>query len=197
MRILVIEPDPEFGGGSEGFALNMRRELAKRDHEIILSPIRSAVRCLADMSGSSPRPCSSTCAVFPRQPVRMMKQLTRLARLIRWQEIDRIFSSHLGFPRVATALCVLTGAMEWPHPGPPAMDCSISTRISQKLLGGGISPAPDTKETWADARWPARRLDEVRSFVDRQTFRPASDKIGPRKRLGLPPNRALLERFAG
>lgn len=37
MKILVIEPHPEFGGGMEGFTLRMSGELSKRGHEVFLA----------------------------------------------------------------------------------------------------------------------------------------------------------------
>lgn len=192
MKILVIEPQPEFGGGMEGVALNISRELAARGHDIIL-----AYQCEGSMLSVYEQFGAVSVRIdlpgFPlRQPIRTLKQLIQLARLIKRKNIDTIFSSHLGFLRVAAALRIMTGAKAWFHLGLPAGNCALSTRMSLKLLSGGISPSAHTKKTWSDVGWPASRLHEVRNFVDPRTFRPRPDKLKLRKNLSLPMDRIMI-----
>ncbi len=192
MNILVIEPHPEFGGGMEGFVLNMSCELNRRGHKIVL-----AYQDVGTMLGAYEQFAASSVQLdlpgFPmRQPARTLTQLIRLATLIKKENVETILSSHLGFLRVAAALRGMTRAKAWFHLGLPAIDCPLSTRMSLKLLAGGISPSAHTKETWAQAGWPSQRLHEVRNFVDPETFRPTDDKTGLRNRLGLPLDHALI-----
>jgi glycosyltransferase involved in cell wall biosynthesis len=116
----------------------------------------------------------------------------QLTQLVKKEKVEAIFSSHLGFLRVAAALRVTTGVKAWFHLGLPATKPPLSTRLALKFLGGGISPAAHTRETWAVAGWPTKRLHLVRNFVDPEKFRPAHDKRALRVRLALPKDRALI-----
>ncbi|MCC3244467.1 glycosyltransferase family 4 protein [Methylocystis sp. WRRC1] len=130
---------------------------------------------------------------FPlRQPLRAAAQIMRLARLIRENRIDTIFSSHLGFLRVAAVLRILTGARAFFHLGLPAGDLRWTVRLSAPFLGGGIAPAAHTKETWLAAGWPRKTLHEIRNYVDTEFFHPVADKSEPRRRLGLPTEKKLI-----
>src|SRR6266404_955288 len=100
MRLMTLEPNPSYGGGSEAMSFALSRELAERGHEIFL---------LHEFDGSMVTAYREFVAgVFRlslpgfsiRAPLSTLACVARIGRLARTHKISAVLSSHLGFIRI-------------------------------------------------------------------------------------------------
>lgn len=186
MRILIIEPDPSHGGGMEAVSLRLAKELSRRGHSIFLAYARQG-SMLSTYNSITEKSFKLDLVGFARRkPFRLFKQLLALRRVIREEKIDVIFSSHLGYIPVAATLKILTHVPAFFHLGLPADHVGWIAHLALRQMGGGISPAQHTLDTWAAAGWPNTRLWLVPNWVDLDEFAPLMDVQTVRNSLGWP-----------
>jgi glycosyltransferase involved in cell wall biosynthesis len=184
MRILVIDPNPSFGGGMERFSLNLAAALSARGHSIFLA-YEHAGTMLVDYRAFISGELATRLPGFPlRRPLQTLKQLIVLSRFIFRNDIELVFSSHLSFIRVGAALRCITGREAFFHLGLPVTFSPLSTRLAFNMVTG-IGPAAHTLDTWRQRGWPSSRLFQVRNWVDPNIFAPSANRITLREKLGI------------
>jgi glycosyltransferase involved in cell wall biosynthesis len=186
MKLLVLEPDPSHGGGSEAVTLSLSRELAQRGHQVIL---------LHETQGSMLPDYGEFAAEIVRRPLpgfalrapwRTLACVARIGSLARRLGIDAVVSSHLGFIRHGALVRAVYGIPFLFHLGLPNVGSSRMPRMAYQRMGAGIAPSAHTRMDWAQAGWPAATLHEVRNWVDPQRFRPSADVAALRRELRMP-----------
>lgn len=192
MKLLVLEPDPSHGGGSEAVILSLTRELARRGHQVFL---------LHDADGSMLPDYRAFIAGETRErlhgfsfraPVRTLACVARIAGVARRQGVDAIVSSHLGFILHCALVRTMTGIPACFHLGLPLTSSSASLRLALRRVGAGIAPSRHTMQTWQAGGWPAKSLHAIRNWVDPMRFKPVDDKRVLRCNLGLAADARLL-----
>ncbi|MDQ3206482.1 MAG: glycosyltransferase family 4 protein [Pseudomonadota bacterium] len=192
MRLLILEPDPRHGGGSEAVMLSLGRELAGRGHEINL---------LHETSGSMLAHYQAFCRTVVRKPLpgfamrqphRTLGCVRTISRLARELDVDAVLSSHLGFLRHAALVRRVYGVPFCFHLGLPLEGRQLSIRLALGSAGAGVAPSAHTLESWHRGGWPADALHEVRNWVDPARFRPSADVAGLRRELGMPVDQACV-----
>jgi glycosyltransferase involved in cell wall biosynthesis len=188
MKLMVLEPNPIYGGGSEGMALAISRELAARGHDIYL---------LHDVAGSMlPAYQEFATGVYRlslsrfelRAPFATLRSVSRIGDLVRKLGIDVIFCSHPGYIQMAAFLRFIYGIPFCFHLGLAARYAGLSrlSRIGYRWIGAGVAPSRHTRETWRQAGWPSETLLSLPNWVDTQRFRPFPRKDVLRQELGIP-----------
>lgn len=192
MRVLVLEPEPAHGGGSEAVCLDLAAGLARRGH---------AVTLLHDGDGSMlPRYREISDAVLSRRlsgferrrPLRTLSSVARLAGAARTARADVILSSHLGFLRHAALVRAVLGIPACFHLGLPAVGASVDLRLAYSRIGAGVAPSEHTGTTWLRDGWPSSSLHVVPNWVDTRRFAPAADRATARAALDLPADGRVL-----
>jgi glycosyltransferase involved in cell wall biosynthesis len=190
MRLMVLECNPSFGGGSEAIMLSLAQGLAARGHNICL---------LHDNEGSMlPLYRQFAAAVFQlriasysrQAPLSTVLSVARIGRLARKQRIDAIVSANLDAIFIGA---LLTGLYHIPcclHLGLPATAMPASRFVQPAIkrlgaTGAGIAPSRHTLDTWRSAGWPSHSLTVVPNWVDVNRFRPAADRNAIRAKLGI------------
>lgn len=186
LRVLVLEPDPSYGGGSEAVILSLSRELAGRGHALSLlheteGSMLAAYREFSSQIVRAPLPGFAL-----RSPLRTLACVARIGRVARALRADVVLSSHLGFTRHAALLSVSGGVPFCFHLGLPLVGGGASLRAAHRLAGQGIAPSAHTLETWRAGGWPAAALQAVPNWVDPGRFAPATDRAALRSELGIP-----------
>jgi glycosyltransferase involved in cell wall biosynthesis len=195
MRLLMLEPDPSFGGGSEAVMLSLARELARRGHQIVLLHARDGsmlddYREFASELVQQPLPGFAL-----RAPLRTLACVWRIGRLARRLKIDAIVSSHLGFIRHAALVRRGFGIPACFHLGLSLEPAAPTLGLGLAVAGGvgaGVAPSAHTLATWQAGGWDPRALHLVRNWVDPARFAPAVDVAALRRELGFPPRGAHL-----
>ena len=166
MRLLILEPDPRHGGGSEAVMLSLGRELAGRGHDLALLHETSG-SMLADYQGFCRdvvrRPLPGFALRQPRQTLGCVRTIGRVAREL---DINAVLSSHLGFLRHAALVRRVYGIPFCFHLGLPWEGRQLSIRLALGSAGAGVAPSAHTLESWRRGGWPADALHEVRNWVD-------------------------------
>lgn len=192
MRLLILEPDPRHGGGSEAVMLSLGRELAGRGHDVALLHETSG-SMLADYRGFCRdvvrRPLPGFALRHPWQTLGCVRTIGRVAREL---DIDAVLSSHLGFLRHAALVRRVYGIPFCFHLGLPWEGRQLSIRLALASAGAGVAPSAHTLESWHRGGWPADALHEVRNWVDPARFHPSADVAALRRELGMPIDRACL-----
>lgn len=192
MRVLVLEPDPSHGGGSEAVSLELSAELARRGHEIVL---------LHDSEGTMlPRYRGFASAVIRRRlpgfarraPLRTLASVTRIGAAARAARADVILSSHLGFVRHAALVRAALGVPACFHLGLPSVGNSPDLRLAYRQIGAGVAPSEHTLEGWQQDGWPAHALHVIPNWVDSERFAPATDRRRLRAELEIPDDSRCL-----
>src|SRR4051794_13236265 len=109
MKLMTLEPDPSYGGGSEAMALAISHQLAARGHNIFLlheneGSMLPAYREFATGVFQSNLPGFSL-----RAPLSTIACAVRIGQLARKHGIDAIFSAHLGYLRIGALVRGLYG----------------------------------------------------------------------------------------
>lgn len=185
MKVLVLEPSPVFGGGSEAVALSLSEELAKLGHKVAL---------LHDSGGSMLERYSKFCSnvermelpgVSLRAPGRTLRAAVHVARFLRRERVEVAFCSNVGCIETAALISVLAGVKFCFHLGLPCYRGSIRQRLAFRRTGYGVAPSAHTASTWTRAGWGADRLAVVPNWVDANRFHPATDQAALRVKLGI------------
>jgi glycosyltransferase involved in cell wall biosynthesis len=192
MRVLVLEPHPNHGGGSEAVSLDLSAELSRRGHEIVL---------LHDSEGTMlPRYRAFASAVVRRRlpgfarraPLRTLASVTRLGAAARAARADVILSSHLGFIRHAALVRLAFGVPACFHLGLPSVGSSPDLRLAYGRIGAGVAPSAHTRDGWLRDGWPGRTLHVIPNWVDSGRFAPATDRHRLRAELQIPDDARCL-----
>lgn len=196
MRILVLEPNPQFGGGMEGFSLELSRQLADRGEEIVLVHDHDG-----DMLSAYRKVCKhvrkvSLTGFRKSEPLTTLKMVYRLNKIIRRLDIDVCYTSHLGYIAVGAILQKLNGRPWHYHLGLMGNNRGRIDQLALPYLGGGISPAEHTLQTWRTIGWPHHTSHVVRNWVDGDRFSKLPDSAENRDRLNLPRD-AFVVGFVG
>jgi glycosyltransferase involved in cell wall biosynthesis len=188
MRLLVLEPDPSFGGGSEAVMLSLARELAGRGHAIVLLH-EHAGSMLADYRAFAAEVVQAALPGFSlRAPLRTLSCVWRIGRIARAAGADAIVSSHLGFLQHAALLRRLSGVRACFHLGLSLANPPRSLRAALGSAGAGVAPSAHSLESWRAGGWDPRALHLVRNWVDATRFAPAVDRAALRRELGMAPD---------
>jgi glycosyltransferase involved in cell wall biosynthesis len=192
MRILAIEPVPVFGGGSEGFLLDLCRELAYRGHDLCL-----LYETAANMLPAYELFCrdviqSRLIGFSRRRPRETWKEISCVGQTLRKYDIDVVVSSHLGFLPVQALVRRLYGVPSLFHLGLPGPSPSSFRKWTYSTTGFGVAPSTHTMETWLHAGWPREKLDVIPNWIDTKRFRPVSDRTKVRSVLGIPSDAACI-----
>jgi glycosyltransferase involved in cell wall biosynthesis len=185
MRLITLETDPSYGGGSEAMAMALSCELSQRGHEVFLlhEANGSMVRAYREFAA---RTFQLSLPGFSfRAPLLTYHCVVEIGRLARRQGIDVILSSHLGFIRAAALMRAFYGIPACFHLGLPNLGASASSRMAYRWIGAGIAPSHHTAETWRQAGWPSESLAVIPNWVDTDRFRPATDQAALRQELGI------------
>jgi glycosyltransferase involved in cell wall biosynthesis len=182
MRIMVVEPDPRFGGGSEAVLLGLAKGLAQRGHRLVLVHQQEGSMVPAYDTFVSERIRTSLPGFPRRRPHRIVESIASLGRICRRQTIEVVICSHTGFIPVAAWATAIYGTPWCFHLGVPS---TARSRLSFRILAAGVAPSPHTAETWLRDGWPADRLRVIPNWVDPDRFRPASNRLRLRTALGL------------
>ena len=186
LKLLVIEPDPSFGGGSEAVMLSLSHGLAQRGHEMSLLHEHDG-SALADYRALCSRVVQQPLPGFAlRAPMRTLDCVGRIGKLARAMDIDVIMSSHLGFLRHCAMIRRLFGVPSCFHLGLALDRAPTSLRLAMPHIGAGVAPSAHTLATWRAGGWNARTLHRVDNWVDPSRFKPAADLASLREEIGLP-----------
>lgn len=192
MKLLFVEPNPSYGGGSERVCLDLARWLAGRGHAIAL---------LHDADGSM-LPAYAAFGTQTRQmPLRpfgwrtlgaSLRRARRIGCLARKLGVNVIVSSELHYLRLLALASRFSGVPVVFHLGLPATHREWSWRRAYRTVAAGVAPSAHTLATWRTARWPAETLSEIPNWVDGERFQPAADRAALRTELGLPVTARLI-----
>lgn len=186
LRILVLEPEPRHGGGSEAVVLAVARGLAQRGHHCdLLHDAEGSM--LADYRNFVGAVHQTQLTPFSyRRPFATARTLSALIRTARRTKADVLLSSHLGYLVTAAALGTVAGVPSCFHLGLPSVGARSAWRWAYRTLGAGVAPSRHTLSGWEVDGWPRDNLHCIANGVDPGRFVPAGDRAGLRRRLGLP-----------
>ncbi|TZF87296.1 glycosyltransferase family 4 protein, partial [Cognatilysobacter lacus] len=185
MNLLVLEPDPSFGGGSEAVSLSLARELAGRGHRIVLLH-EAPGSMLAQYRGFASEVVQASLPGFAlRSPLRTLACVLRIGRIARARRIDAIVSSHLGFIRHAAMIQALFRIPSCFHLGLSLVDPPRSLRLALGHAGAGVAPSAHSLDSWKAGGWKPGALHLVRNWVDVARFAPTCDRAQLRQDLDM------------
>lgn len=192
MKLLVLEPDPSHGGGSEAVILSLSRELSMRGHEVcLLHDAHGSM--LPDYREFIAEEVEDRLPGFSfRAPLRTLACVARIAGHARRLGVGAIVSSHLGFIRHCALVRAMTGIPACFHLGLPLTGPSLSWRLALGRVGHGIAPSRHTLQSWQAGGWPAEALHVVRNWIDASRFLPVADVGALRRELHLPVDGRIL-----
>lgn len=186
LRILVLEPEPRHGGGSEAVVLALARGLAQRGHECVLLH-DAAGSMLADYAAIARRVQRAPLAPFAfRRPVASARTLSELVRAAMRNRTDVMLSSHLGYLVTAAALRTVAGVPSCFHLGLPSVGARTAWRWAYRRLGAGVAPSMHTLSGWEGDGWPRSDLHCIPNGVDPGRFAPHGERAALRRNLGVP-----------
>lgn len=196
MKLLFVEPNPSFGGGSERVCLDLARWLAGRDHAIAL---------LHDADGSMLPAYAAFGTQIRQMPLRpfgwrtlgaSLRRARRIGCLARKLGVNVIVSSELHYLRLLALASRFSGVPVVFHLGLPATHREWSWWWAYRTIAAGVAPSAHTLATWRAARWPTETLSQIPNWVDGDRFKPEADRAALRAQLGLPVD-ALVVGYVG
>lgn len=200
MNILVVENTPQFGGGCETMSLQMSKELHQRGHQIVLAHendgnMLPVYQTFAKEISRMNLPCFGWRNFLPA-----LQSIRSLAALIDRQQVDVIFTSHLGHLRDLAILKALYRTPTVYYLGLPAgeqpdrfkkvVDRSRAWAVRQ--IHAGVACSWRIAESWKSSGWPEKTLAIVPHWVDFEKFKPVQDKSAARRKLNLPENAQIV-----
>ncbi|WP_345293614.1 glycosyltransferase family 4 protein [Luteimonas vadosa] len=187
MKLVVVEPTPAHGGGSEAMVLSLARGLAGRGHEIVLVHDQPG-SMTADYAAFATDIISTALPGFAfRVPATTMAGVWNLMSTVRRCGAHAGLSSHLGYLRHAALVHRLVRVPFLFHLGLPCVGSTPLLRWSYRNLGFGIAPSAHTAASWEAGGWPRELLGVVPNWVDIERFQPATDVPALRRSLSLEP----------
>lgn len=185
MRILVLESVPNFGGGSEAVALEICKELSKRGHEIFLAyEVEGTMLPVYEKYAKKLWQTSLPCFGW-RTLVQSFDCVRKLGQFIKSNQIDVVFSTHLGYLRTLALVKVFYQVETVYHLGLPRDTADWSVKWAIDKLFAGIAPSQRTAESWQKCGWSKDKLFVVSNWVDTLRFTIPTSKADIRTKIGL------------
>lgn len=185
MKLLILEPDPSFGGGSEAVMLSLSQELAARGHRIVLLHEKAGTM-LADYRACTEEQVQARLPGFAvRAPLRTIASVLRVGRVARSHDVDAIVSSHLGFIQHAAVIRRLFGVPSCFHLGLSLVDPPRSLRYAIGHAGTGVAPSAHSLESWKAGGWDSGALHLVPNWISPDRFAPAPHREQLRSDCGM------------
>ena len=191
MKICIVEPYPNFGGGSERICFDLARGLSETD-EIFLA---------FDQAGTMLPDYRQWCTAVRQIPLapfgwkslpRTLKSALTLRKQLKSWEVGGLVCSNIHMMRTLALATMRTGIRVIYHLGLPMTCPSWSKRTAFRRFHVGIAPSEPTMRTWLDAGWCKDRLCVVPNWVDAERFAPSTDRTTLRNQIGLPNDRSIL-----
>jgi glycosyltransferase involved in cell wall biosynthesis len=191
VTIAVLEQIPRFGGGSERISLSLSRHVIGRGHRawLLYSEEGDMVRAYTEAGASTRR--LPVLPVAVRKPREAARSIAALARFVRAERVDVLFTSQVNFVSLLAAIAALTGVRTAVHLGLVYDYPSPIFRRSIRAISIGISPSTHTTRGWIERGWPERSLRTIPNGVDAATFTPG-DREAARADLGFAPADRLI-----
>ncbi|MDE2462754.1 MAG: glycosyltransferase family 4 protein [Alphaproteobacteria bacterium] len=192
MRLMIIEREPDYGGGSEQISLSLAQYLKTRDHTLFLLHEQPGTMLPAYEAIVTERFQFALPGFARRRPLDTFAGIARIGQVMRDNRIDVAITSHFGFIHVAAWVSVLYGARFCFHLGLPCPWRTQFSRMAYRRIALGISPSEHCAQTWRSCGWPAERLHVVPNWIDMERFATTLPRAQLRQELGLPQDRALI-----
>ena len=170
MRIAILEPVPNHGGGSEQLSLELGRELAKRSHVLTLIHDRdgSMTDCYDEfVSGRYQVDLENFGWKSLIATVRRAQKLTRLLRSI---DVDLVFTSNVFLLRFLALFNQISRIPVVLHLGIASPFAYASQRIAMNWIAAGITPSQHTADTWVHHGWKPNRIHVVNNWLNVAQF---------------------------
>jgi glycosyltransferase involved in cell wall biosynthesis len=185
MRLLFLEEQPRFGGGSERMSLALCQHAILRGHEATLAFATDGDMVPAYASaGASVQQVPARPLAF-RQPAKAVRSTLSLRRLATAFRADILFTSQVSYVSLLAAVGKLTGTRTSVHLGLVYDYPSPLFRTGTHGIDLGIAPSEHTAAGWRARNWPPRSLRVIPNGVDLKTFSVADGRDAARRRLGI------------
>ena len=188
MRIAILEPVPNHGGGSEQLSLELGRALAKRSHEVALVHDRegSMTDCYDEfVSGRYQENLENFGWKSLIATVRRARKLTTLLKRI---DIDLVFTSNVFLLRFLALFNQMSGIPVVLHLGIASPFAYASQRLAMNWIAAGITPSWHTAETWVHHGWRPNRIHVVNNWLHVDRFDASISGITPEILTGVADN---------
>jgi glycosyltransferase involved in cell wall biosynthesis len=194
MKILIVENNPQHGGGCETMSLQIGTELNLRGHDIYLAH-ESQGTMVETYSTFAKGIFRLNLTLFSwRRLKEAIRSIQCLAREIKKHKIDVVFTSHLGHIRDLSLLKTFYDVPSVFYLGLPPYDqphdnsriSELSRTLAVKNIFAGVACSNWIAEMWKKAGWPSKTIHVVPHWVDTDKFKPASNKRDLRYKLNLP-----------
>lgn len=191
LRVVVLEPAPRSGGGSEAMTLAIARALRAAGATLHLLHEHEG-DLVDDYLALGAGKTRMRLPLFTRRaPVQLATGLSGMARELRRLDADLMLTSHLGFIRQAALLRAMTSIPALFHLGLPSIGGDRLLRWSYRRIGLGVAPARAIADGWQADGWPAAQLEVVPNWIDTRRFRPL-DRAAQRAALELSPDTTCI-----
>ena len=192
MRVMIIEREPNYGGGSEQISLSLAQYLKGRGHSLFLLHEQPGTMLGAYDAIVSDRFQFGLPGFARRRPVETFTAINRIGRVIRDQRIDISVTSFLGFIHVVPWVSALFGARFCLHLGLPCPWTTTFSRMAYRRIAAGVAPSEHTAESWRAGGWPQERLHVIPNWIDMARFTSPTSVSQIRRELELPQDRQII-----
>ncbi len=192
MRVMVIEREPNYGGGSEQISLSLAQYLKARGHSLFLLHEQPGTMLSAYDAIVSERFQFALPGFARRRPVDTFTSINRIGRVIRDHRIDIAVTSYLGFIHVAPWVSAFHGARFCLHLGLPCAWTTPFSRMAYRRIVAGVAPSEHTAQTWRAGGWPQERLHVIPNWIDMERFTTPASVSQIRRELELPLDRKII-----
>ena len=192
MRVMIIEREPDYGGGSEQISLSLAQYLKSRGHTLFLLHEKPGTMLGAYEAIVSERFQFALPGFARRRPVETYHAISRIGRVIGERKIDIAVTSYLGFIHVAPWVSALSGARFCIHLGLPCPWHTPFSRMAYRRIAAGVAPSEHCAESWRAGGWPQEQLHIIPNWIDMGRFTTPSSVAQIRRELELPQDRALI-----
>jgi glycosyltransferase involved in cell wall biosynthesis len=196
MKLLFLEQQPRFTGGSERMSLALCQHAIARGHRVAL--VYAASGDMVDAYRRAGADCHHL-PVLPmavRRPATAWRSFRTLTSVVRREQTDVLFTSQTAYVPLLSAAGLWTGARTTAHLGLVLPDAHPLSRAGRYAIDLGVAPSAHTADDLKVAGWPDRKLRVIANGVDTTTFRPG-DRQAARARLGIPEADRPLVAYVG
>ncbi|MGC8535958.1 MAG: glycosyltransferase family 4 protein [Rhizomicrobium sp.] len=192
MRVMIIEREPNYGGGSEQVSLSLAQYLKSRGHSLFLLHEKPGTMLGAYEAIVSERFQFALPGFARRRPIDTYTAVSRIGHVIRDHKIDIAVASNLGFIHVVPWVSALYGARFCIHLGLPCPWHTPFSRMAYRRIAAGVAPSEHCAESWRAGGWPQERLHVIPNWIDMGRFTTPASVAQIRRDLELPQDRALI-----
>jgi glycosyltransferase involved in cell wall biosynthesis len=189
---MVIEREPNYGGGSEQISLSLAQYLKSRGHSLFLLHEMQGTMLGAYDAIVSERFQFALPGFARRRPVETFTAISRIGRVMRDHQIDIAVTSYLGFIHVAPWVSALYGARFCLHLGLPCPWTTPFSRMAYRRIIAGVAPSEHTAASWRAGGWPQERLHVIPNWIDMGRFTTPTSVSQIRRELELPQDRQII-----